>query len=336
LEGTINVAGSLIAPYQTPLKFGSLAQVHDHTFVLLLPQRNSMDVSMILAARCLQGGILLGATIAVCAYGTPARATTDQLSEQILAAQKAEADRHFGKAIDLYNEAMGRRRSVEDLRVLLKKRAAVFEMVRQTTKAEADFTAALKVEPVDPTLYADRGYFYLRQQRFDSALADFATGSRLDPANPLFRFATGRVHAVMADYPGAIEWYNDALRLNRAYAIAILFRAEAYVHLERFREAKADYDAAVQFPFKRDDDRFFAFLGRGYVNMVLEDLDGAIADLDQALEVRPGDLHALLYRGYANERRGALNLALHDYERAFSLSPDNIWVRASLQRLRSN
>jgi tetratricopeptide (TPR) repeat protein len=295
-----------------------------------------MDVSMSLAARCLRGGLLLGATVA-CLQGLPARATTDQLSEQILAAQKAEAARHFGKAIDLYNEAMGKGpRSVDNLRMLLKKRAAVFEMVRQTAKAEADFTAALNVEPVDPTLYADRGYFYLREQRFDSALADFATGSRLDPRNPLFRFATGRVHAAMADYEGAIECYNDALALDRGYAIAILFRAEAYVHLAKLREAKADYDAAVQVPFKRDDDRYFAFLGRGYVNLVTGDSDGAIADLDQALETRPGDLQALLYRGYAFERRGTVDRALLDYEHAFDLSPDNIWVKASLQRLRSN
>jgi tetratricopeptide (TPR) repeat protein len=296
-----------------------------------------MDVSMILAARRLRGGLLLGATVVACVCGLPARATTDRLSEQILAAQKAEADRHFGKAIDLYNEAMGQAtRSVENLRVLLKKRAAVFEMVRQNAKAEADFTAALNVQPVDPALYADRGYFYLRQQRFDSALVDFATGARLDPGNPLFRFATGRVHAAMGDYEGAIERYNDALALKGTYAIAILFRAEAYVHLAKLREAKADYDTAIQLPFKRDDDRFFAFLGRGYVNLAMEDFDGAIADLDQALESRPGDLNALLYRGYAFERRGTVDRALLDYERAFDLSPDNIWVRASLQRLRSN
>jgi len=43
-----------------------------------------------------------------------------------------------------------------------------------------------------------------------------------------------------------------------------------------------------------------------------------------------------LYRGYAYERRGDGELALRDYERAFAASPDNVWVRTSLQRLRSN
>ena len=32
----------------------------------------------------------------------------------------------------------------------------------------------------------------------------------------------------------------------------------------------------------------------------------------------------------------AHELALRDYERAFAASPDNVWVRTGLQRLRSN
>ena len=88
--------------------------------------------------------------------------------------------------------------------------------------------------------------------------------------------------------------------------------------------------------FMREGDRFFAFLGRGYVNILLEDFDTAVQDLDQALDAEPSNLNALLYRGYAYERRGDDELALRDYERAFAASPDNVWVRTSLQRLRSN
>jgi tetratricopeptide (TPR) repeat protein len=263
-------------------------------------------------------------------------AVPDKLTLQIIEAQKAEADRHFGKALDIYGQAMVPGASVQNLRLLLKKRALVFEQIHQPVKAEADFTAALGVEPVDPTLYADRGYFYLRQNRYDKALGDFSTGARIDPENPLFLFAEGRVRAAMADFTGAIERYNDALRIDGNYAVAILSRAEAYVHLDRLQEAKGDYDKAIGLKFSREGDRFFAFLGRGYINILLEDFDGAVQDLDQALEVEPENLNAILYRGYAYERRGASVLALRDYERAFAASPDNIWVRASLQRLRSN
>jgi Tfp pilus assembly protein PilF len=140
----------------------------------------------------------------------------------------------------------------------------------------------------------------------------------------------------MSDYLGAIERYNDALRLDDKYGPAILSRAEAYVRLNMLVEAKADYDRAVGLEFRRQGDRFFSFLGRGYVSIKLEDFNAASRDLDEALEAEPSDMNALLYRGYAYERQGSADLALRDYERAFAESPHNSWIRASLQRLRSN
>jgi tetratricopeptide (TPR) repeat protein len=297
-----------------------------------------MDVQMVWAARWLRVGRVLGAALAPClmAASIANGGGPDRLTQQIIEAQKAEADRHFDRALDIYGQAMAPGANDQNLRLLLKKRALVFEQIHQPVKAEADFTAALGVEPIDPTLYADRGYFYLRQNRYDKALGDFATGARIDPENPLFLFAEGRVHAAMADFAGAIEHYNDALRVDANYAVAILSRAEAYVHLDRLQEAKRDYDKAIGLKFRREGDRFFAYLGRGYIDILLENFDGAVQDLDQALEAQPSDLNALLFRGYANERRGTSELALRDYERAFAASPDNVWVRASLQRLRSN
>jgi tetratricopeptide (TPR) repeat protein len=293
---------------------------------------------MTLSGQYFRIGLTLGAVLASCVIvPTVAHAAVpDQLSQQIIDAQKAEAQRQFGRAIETYNRAMEPAQDAGDLRLLLKKRALVYEKIREIASAEADFTAALGVKPLDPTLYADRGYFYLRQNRFDLALADFKSGARIDPKNPLFIFAVGRVHAAEEDFPGAIERYNDALQVDGNYAVAILSRAEAYVHLDQLQEAKEDYDHAIGLKFVRDGDRFFAFLGRGYVNILLEDFDGAVRDLDYALEEEPNNLNALLYRGYAYERSGASDLALRDYERAFAASPDNLWVRTSLQRVRSN
>jgi tetratricopeptide (TPR) repeat protein len=326
---------------ESPLKFVSRAQAPDHRFrACLAAQKDSMDAQMILAARCLRVGLLSIVTAVPYLIGasTVQATLSEMLSQQILEAQKAEAERHFGKAIDIYGRAMGQGIAVveEHLRLLLKKRALDFERTNQLAKAEADLTAALNVKPIDPTLYADRGYFYLRQNQYERALADFASGSRADPKNPLYRFAAGRVHAAMADFQGAIQCYNDALKIDKNYGVAILSRAEAYVHLEKLQEAKADYDRAIGFRYKWGGDRFFAFLGRGYINILLEDFEDAVRDLDEALATEPSDLNALLYRGYAYERRGNAELALRDYERAFLSSPENLWVRTSLQRLRSN
>jgi tetratricopeptide (TPR) repeat protein len=295
---------------------------------------HSMDTRKTSIALCLGASL---ASVAALLQGAPANAApSETLSQQVRDAQSAEAKWQFGKAIDIYGLALGAAPSDQSLRQLLKRRALAFEKISLLPKAEVDFTSALAVVPVDPMLYADRGYFYLRHKRYDLATGDFATGARIEPRSPLFRFAMGRVRAAMSDYLGAIECYNDALLLDHKYGPAILSRAEAYVHLNRLEEAKADYDRAVGLDFRREGDRFYSFLGRGYVNIRLEDFTGAIRDLDEALETEPTDMNALLFRGYAYERQGSADLALRDYERAFVANPENSWIRAGLRRLRSN
>jgi tetratricopeptide (TPR) repeat protein len=225
--------------------------------------------------------------------------------------------------------------SPDDQRASLTRRAWAFEQTHQYRRAEEAWSQALAVEPIDPVIYAARGYFYLRVNRYAKALDDFIAGSHVDPTDPLFVYGTGRVYATMKDFDTAVARYNDALAINPNYAVAILSRAEAYVHLDRLQEAKSDYDKAISLKFVRPGDRFFAFLGRGYINLQQEDFDHAVQDFDQALEADPASVDALLYRGYANERRGVTGLALQDYERAFVESPGNAWVREGLQRLRN-
>src|SRR5216684_2550048 len=93
----------------------------------------------------------------------PARAQStlsEQLGRNISQAQKSELQRQFGRALvdrgrmlDLDPAA-----SVDDARRILARRASLYEAVSEYAKAEAGFTAALSLEPVDPALYAERGY----------------------------------------------------------------------------------------------------------------------------------------------------------------------------------
>jgi tetratricopeptide (TPR) repeat protein len=225
--------------------------------------------------------------------------------------------------------------SVEVKRRALTTRAAVYEAANDLAAAEADFAAAFALQPVDPALYVERGYFYLRTKRFGDALEDFLTGERLEPTNPRFRYAAGRLQATRGNYSAAIIFYNEAIRLNPHDASYFLARAEAHVRLAMLPEARADYDSAIAIGLQRPSDRFFAYLGRGYLELVSRDYSRAISDLDQALAVDPEAVNALLWRGYAREKGGRTDLALADYERAVAADPKDQWARANLRRLRS-
>jgi tetratricopeptide (TPR) repeat protein len=263
---------------------------------------------------------------------------SDRLTDQILQLYQRDFARELDREFEQRKKALGETETVERanrLRALLKKRADTYETLEQFDRAESDHNARVEVRPLDPIVYCDRGYFYMRQSRYSDAARDFLTGSRLQPNDAVFNYGAGRALARMGAYDGSIEQYAEAIRLAPNDGLPRLSRAEALVELGRFDAAHADYDRALALGLRRESDRFFAYFGRGYDLVRLGDYDGAVRDMNAALQLRPGMVNALVWRGYARELLGQRASALDDYEAALRLSPDNGWIRASIQRMRS-
>lgn len=281
--------------------------------------------------------ILLG-LLSLALWAPPVR--SESFSEKLTRQLNSNAQRESLKALErglAVDEAAIRSTLPEgaDRRVVLRTRAAVYEKVADFERAEADFTAALSLSPSDPTPYLDRGYFYLRRQRYGDALTDFMAGARMEPRKTAYPYAIGRVYAAMGEHERAIGSYTDAMRIDPQDARALLARAEAKINLDRFDEAKIDYNRALRSALRGPTDRFYAYLGRGYAAMVLQDYDAAIADFDNALAIDEKAFNAIVWRAYANEKRGRTDLAIEDYERAAAYDPADAATRTSLQRLRS-
>jgi tetratricopeptide (TPR) repeat protein len=292
--------------------------------------RTTMD----LAICALLSGLLV---VALPSQAQTQSGLSDALKRSISGAKRNDTIRQRDEATRVYEEVLGEELDPTPAkrRVALKSRAAVYEKVNQTDRAEADYTAALALDPADPADYIDRGYFRLRMGRYADAIADFTAGARLEPKNPRFRYAVGRVYAAMRNYPSAIEQYGQAIRIAPRDPTAFVSRAEANIHLKNYAEAQTDYDRAIKLGLKRPGERLFAYLGRGYVALVTDDFDTAVEDFDIALEIEPGAVNAWMWRGYANERMGRFDLAVTDYERAIMVEPDNTTARSNLRRLRS-
>jgi len=273
-----------------------------------------------------------------------AQSTRSQLPAQVAAlvqaddSQQNDLQRRFGRALvdegrDLMlNPGAG----VDEVRRTLLRRAAVYEDVQEFALAEAELTKALQRTPPIGDTYAARGYFYMRRGRFADAVGDFVAGIQIEPGSPRLHFAAGRAESAIGDYAAAAGYYGDAIRLAPREPTFYLARAEARVHLDQAAGAHADYDRAIANRLPRPTDRYFAFLGRGYSSLMQADYTGAIADFGTAIEIDPGSLNALIWRGYARERVGQIKLALDDYERAAALDPNDRLARDNLQRLRSN
>ena len=258
------------------------------------------------------------------------------IRQKIIDAQKAESEKRFDSALGSYGEAMGLTRDTpEGVRLILKKRAALFEQINMLDRAEADLSAALAVEPFEPKALADRGYFYIRQQRISEALDDFVKGRREVPNDPMFPYGAARALVAAGDFTNATKFYNEAVRLAPRDAKLLVARAEALVRLKKFDEALPDYNRALTLGLTDAKDRFFAFTGRGYISLMNADFGTAAQSLSRALEITPDASNVLLWRGYAYERQGKRNLALTDFQNALVAEPDNREVRSSLNRLRT-
>jgi Flp pilus assembly protein TadD len=263
---------------------------------------------------------------------------SDRLTDQILELNKIDLVHKLDSELERRKSALAQEPTVEranKLRELLKKRATTYESLEDFERAELDYDALVDVAPVNPTVYIDRGYFYMREGRFAAAERDFVTGSRLAPTQPAFNQGAGRALSRMGDYPTAIGHYNEAIRLAPGDSVPLVSRAEAYVQVGKYTEARADYDRAIALGLRREGDRFFVYFGRGYANICIGDYEAAVRDLDFALSVRPGMINAVVWRGYAQERLGQRARALADYESALRISPNDDWIRSSIKRIRS-
>jgi Flp pilus assembly protein TadD len=263
---------------------------------------------------------------------------SERLTDQILEMNKLDLVRKLDGELERRQRELGQAPTVEranKLRELLKSRASTYESLEDFERAEADYNALVEVKPINPTVYTDRGYYYMRQGRFNEAARDFLAGSRLAPSQSAFSYGAGRALSRLGDYSRAINHYNEAVRLSPRDSVPLLSRAEAYVQIRDYVDARVDYDRAISLGLPRDGDRFFVYFGRGYANVCLGDYEAAVRDMNTALSLRPGMVNAVVWRGYAREKLGQREQALADYESALRSNPNDEWIRTSIKRIRS-
>jgi tetratricopeptide (TPR) repeat protein len=230
-------------------------------------------------------------------------------------------------------------------------RGAGYEQKGDPDRAIADYGQAIALDPNNVSAYHRRASIYSDKGDHDRAIADYDQVIRLDPKDRLVRLVRGSLYFLRRDYGRTIADYDQAISLDPKDAAAYALRGKAYAYKGEQDRARSDFDEAVRLGDERvfsticsisfftdyvipDDDRIaacsralkadpkedLAFLNRGLAYFSKGEYDAAIADIDQAINLRP---HSIYYvnRAAAYMRKGAYDRAIADDDQAIVLDP---------------
>jgi tetratricopeptide (TPR) repeat protein len=130
-------------------------------------------------------------------------------------------------------------------------------------------------------------------------------------------FYQGLQLAKVGDLSGALDLYNQAIKLQPNSSQYWFNKALTLSYLRRFDEAISAYDQAINLK----PDFCKAWYNRGGVLGEVGDFDGAIASFDQALNIQPDYPESWAARGLALLKLGWVVEAISSYDQALDLAP---------------
>ncbi len=144
-------------------------------------------------------------------------------------------------------------------------------------------------------------------------------------ALPLALRLRGRALYLLDRYEEALADLDRAIELGPDDKYALTYRGEVRTWIGRHGEALADLDQAIAL----DPDYSRAPASRGETYQLMGRYDEAVTDLTRAIELNP-DAWALTIRGETYRLMGRYDQALGDLDRAIDLNPEYAWALTSL------
>ena len=120
------------------------------------------------------------------------------------------------------------------------------------------------------------------------------------------------------DDKGAMEDYNESIRLNPNYVEALINRGVLRARQKNHQGALEDYNEVIRV----DPTIFKAYYNRGNAKGILKDIQGSIEDYTSAIRVHPDYPEAYFNRALAKYNLQDLKGAIEDCNEAIKLNPN--------------
>ncbi|MEI6681692.1 MAG: tetratricopeptide repeat protein [Bacteroidota bacterium] len=185
--------------------------------------------------------------------------------------------------------------------------------------SETLWTDVIAKYPDNAEAYNSRGYYFLKDDKYDLALPDLNKSLELNPLDLDALNNRGSILRQQHQPRLALVDYNKALSVNPNYVLAISGRGNAYFSLGILDSALMDFNRALQV----DSSFSIAFGNRGAVYFRMGRFDRTIDDCSRAIAIDPFYTEAYLNRGVAYSSTGKWDLAISDYTMVLKTRSDN-------------
>ncbi|MEI6370115.1 MAG: tetratricopeptide repeat-containing serine protease family protein [Nostocales cyanobacterium ELA608] len=187
----------------------------------------------------------------------------------------------------------------------------------QLDKALAAINKAIQLQPNNPNLYNQKYVVLSDLKRYKEAAAAINKAIELSPRAAFYN-NRGNVRNELGDKQGAIDDYNQAIKINPNYANAYYNRGNVRDDLGDKQGAIDDYNLAI----KINPNYALAYNNRGNARADLGDKPRAIDDFNLAIKINPNLAQAYNNRGVVRDELGDKPGAIDDYTQAIKFNPN--------------
>lgn len=225
----------------------------------------------------------------------------------------------------------------------------------QYQEALDSYEKAIQADPKYTKAYFGKGNAYKKLRKFDEAIQAYNKAIELDSTYDMCLFALGSLYEDDGKYPLAIKFYDKVVKVDPKYYKAYYQKGFAYNKLgenekaiealKKATEIKPDYHEAfyllgrINLSIARYDDAIKAFqeastISKKYdyfvflasANNQKGNYQGAIAAVQQAININANGGHAFFEEGEAYKGLGRVQDAIASYQKA---ARDRRWTQSA-------
>ncbi|HMO19810.1 MAG TPA: hypothetical protein PKC98_02455, partial [Candidatus Melainabacteria bacterium] len=238
----------------------------------------------------------------------------------INAMQKAHEEK-LKEAITLFDEALSLEPNSPSA---LQARAFRRSRLNELKGAIADNTRAILLDPKFAHAYYFRALDKDSSGDYKGSISDLGKLAELDPNYPGLYLNRGLSYRALRDYKNALADFDRSIERDNqgSKCYAHFYKAWIYHHMPENDDSKAltEIDSAIA--LNPSEAAFFNF--RGWIKYSsFNDLNGAIADQNQAIKLDPTFGQAYVERGFVYQRTRDFEQSISDLTTGLQLSPDD-------------